>query len=86
MTKLPAKKTRIAHSGTLSVKDIMKKYKFSYQTVNHYTDFGLLPVTLKKGNVRYYDRRMIAKRIAKIKALMGEGYSLRLIRRRLLGI
>ena len=71
---------------TLSVKEIMRRYKLSYQTVNHYTDFGLLPISEKRGNVRFYDRRMIEKRMKKIRALMGEGYSLRLIRKKLLGI
>lgn len=70
----------------LSVKDIMKKYKLSYQTVNHYTDFGLLQVSIKRGNTRFYERRVLDKRIKKIKALIEEGYSLRLIRKKLIGI
>lgn len=69
----------------LSVKDIMQVYSLSYQTVNHYTDFGLLPVYVKKGNVRFYDKRTVAKRMKAIRDLMGEGYSLRLIGRKLLG-
>jgi DNA-binding transcriptional MerR regulator len=63
----------------ISVKDIISKYDISYQTVNHYTDFGLLPVSLKKGNVRFYDRKIVDKRIKQIRSLMSEGYSLRLI-------
>ena len=70
----------------LSVKDIMRKYKLSYQTVNHYTDFGLLQVSMKRGNTRFYERRILDKRIKKIKALIEEGYSLRLIRKKLIGI
>jgi DNA-binding transcriptional MerR regulator len=70
----------------ISVKGIINKYNISYQTVNHYTDFGLLPVPLKKGNVRYYDRRIVDKRIKQVRSLMNEGYSLRLIRKRLIGI
>jgi len=70
----------------LSVKEIMKLYKLSYQTVNHYTDFGLLPVSEKKGNVRFYDRRLVERRMKKIRGLMQEGYSLRLIRKKLIGI
>lgn len=70
----------------ISVKDIITKYNISYQTVNHYTDFGLLPVSLKKGNVRFYERKIVDKRIKQIRSLMNEGYSLRLIRKTLIGI
>lgn len=67
------------------VKDIMKAYNLSYQTVNHYTDFGLLPVSLKKGNMRFYDRHIVARRMKAIRELMGEGYPLRLICKKLDG-
>lgn len=70
----------------ISAKEIIKKYKISYQTVNHYTDFGLLPVLAKKSNVRFYDRGLVHRRIRTIKNLVEEGYSLRLIRKKLIGI
>jgi DNA-binding transcriptional MerR regulator len=70
----------------LSVKDIMKKYNLSYQTINHYTDFGLLPVLIKKGNVRFYDKCIVENRMKEIRKMMGEGYSLRLISRKLIGV
>ncbi len=70
----------------ISAKDIISKYHVSYQTVNHYTDFGLLPVLAKRGNVRFYDKILVGKRIVKIKEMMQEGYSLRLIRKRIVGI
>lgn len=70
----------------ISVKEIMSKYNISYQTINHYTDFGLLPVQTKIGNVRFYDRNLVKERMKKIRELIGEGYSLRLIRKKLLGI
>lgn len=71
---------------TISAKGIISKYHISYQTVNHYTDFGLLPVLTKRGNVRFYDKNLVEKRLARIKEMMQEGYSLRLIRKRLMGI
>ena len=71
---------------TVSVKDIMKKHSISYQTVNHYTDFGLLPVLKKKGNVRFYNQGLVESRLKSIKELMEEGYSLRLIRKKLVGV
>ena len=70
----------------ISTKEIMSKYNISYQTVNHYTDFGLLPVQTKIGNARFYDRDLVEKRMKKIRELMGDGYSLRLIRKKLIGI
>lgn len=70
----------------ISAKDIINKYHVSYQTVNHYTDFGLLPVLAKRGNVRFYDKNLVDKRLVKIKEMMQEGYSLRLIRKQLVGI
>ena len=70
----------------ISAKDIINKYHISYQTINHYTDFGLLPVLVKEGNVRFYNREVVQKRLKKIKDLTGEGYSLRLIRKKLIGI
>ena len=70
----------------VSAKDIVSQYNISYQTVNHYTDFGLLPVLTKRGNVRFYDSEIIHKRLTQIEELKKEGYSLRLIRKKLIGI
>lgn len=78
------KNTRL--NSLISAKEITRKYKITYQTVNHYTDFGLLPVSLKKANVRFYDKDLIAKRLRQIINLTHEGYSLRLIRKKLIGI
>jgi DNA-binding transcriptional MerR regulator len=70
----------------ISAKDIIAKYHLTYQTINYYTDFGLLSMVCKKGNVRYYDGAQVRFRLAKIIKLSREGYSLRLIRRELVGI
>lgn len=70
----------------ISARSIMNRYKVSYQTVNHYTDFGLLPVLAKKGNARFYSKVVVDLRMKKIKKLREEGYSLRLIRKKLIGI
>ena len=71
---------------TISAKAIISKYNISYQTVNHYTDFGLLPVLVKRGNVRLYNRGLIEKRLRKIRDLTQQGYSLSLIRKKLIGM
>ena len=70
----------------ISAKEIVNKYAISYQSVNHYTDLGLLPVSFKIRNVRFYDKAVVERRLKKIRELMKEGYSLRLIRKRLIGI
>jgi DNA-binding transcriptional MerR regulator len=73
-------------SKYITVKEIAHKYGLSYQVVNRYSDSGLLSVVFKKGNIRFYDRRQIENRIKRISKLTAEGYSLVLIRRKLLGI
>lgn len=70
----------------ISAKEIVSKYNISYQTVNHYTDFGLLSVQTKIGNARFYDKSLVEERMKKIRELIEEGYSLRLIRKKLIGI
>lgn len=73
-------------SKMISAKDIMSRYNISYQTVNHYTDIGLLPVMVKEGNERFYAGALVDKRLKKIRSLTKEGYSLRLVRKLLVGI
>ncbi|MCM8787943.1 MAG: helix-turn-helix domain-containing protein [Candidatus Omnitrophica bacterium] len=76
----------IQKSKIISAKDIVKKYNITYQTVNHYTDLGLLPVLMKKGNVRFYDSEVVDRNLKQIEEFKKEGYSLRLIRKKLIGI
>ena len=73
-------------SDLITAKEIVEKFGITFQTVNHYTNFGLLSVITKKGNVRMYSAREAKERLAKISELVAEGYSLRLIRRKLVGI
>lgn len=60
-------------------KEIVKKYNISYQTLNYYTNIGLLKVIRRKGNGRLYDREEIERRLQKIRGLKNEGYPLRII-------
>ncbi len=76
----------IRHNRIISAKEISRAYHITYQTVNHYTDLGLLPISSKKGNVRFYNGSIVAKRLKEIKDFAKEGYSLRLIRKKLIGI
>lgn len=70
----------------ISAKEITSTFNITYQTVNHYTDLGLLPVAAKRANARFYNKTLVSKRLKEIRELAKEGYSLRLIRKRLIGI
>ena len=63
----------------ISSQEIVKRYNVSYQTVNYYTNLGLLPVKKRKGNGRLYNEEEIKKSLEKITELKDEGYPLRLI-------
>lgn len=67
----------------MSAKEIVQKYNLTYQTVNHYTNFGLINVISKKGNVRLYDGDEIESRLTKITLLINAGLPLRVIRKTL---
>lgn len=77
---------KISRLKLISAKDISRKYNITYQTVNHYTDFGLFTLVTKKGNIRFYDDKLVKNRLGRISKLANEGYSLRLIRKKLLKI
>jgi len=63
----------------ISAQEIIKKYNISYQTMNYYTNLGLLVVRKRKGNSRLYDKREVERRIKRIAELKDKGYSLMLI-------
>ncbi len=70
----------------ITAKEIVKKYGISYQKINRYTDACLLDVISKQGNMRLYDIGQVHKRLKSIEAFAKEGYSLRFIRKKLVGI
>ena len=76
---MPEKKT-----GLVTAKDISKKYKVSYPTINHYTDLGFLSIAKREGNKRMYSDRQVKDRLSLIAKMMNEGYPLRLIRKKLI--
>ena len=85
MSKISRSRSSRANSY-LCAKDITDKYHITYQTLNHYTDFGLFPVISRTGNSRLYSAKTIDKNFKQINDLRREGYSLRLIRKKLIGI
>jgi DNA-binding transcriptional MerR regulator len=60
--------------------EISKKYSISYQTINYYTNLGLLKVSRREGNNRLYNDREVRLSLDKISKLKSQGYSLHLIR------
>jgi len=64
----------------LSPRQISENFKISYQTVNSYTNLGLLIVRRREGNTRLYDAAEIKQKLKKIEELKNKGYPLRLIR------
>ena len=67
----------------VTAKDISKKYKMPYPTVNHYTDLGFLSIIKKNGNKRMYNGKQVRDRLQMISKLINEGYPLRLIRKKI---
>ena len=63
----------------ISALAIAKKYKLSYQTVNYYTNLGLLRVFESRGNKRFYNTKQVEVRLEEIGKLKRKGYPLRLI-------
>ncbi len=69
----------------VTAKDISKKFKVAYPTINHYTNLGFLAIVKRAGNKRLYNGREVKRRLLLITKMVNEGYPLRLIRSKLIG-
>lgn len=69
----------------ITAKDISKKFKVAYPTINHYTNLGFLSIVKREGNKRLYSGREVKQRLGMISKMVNEGYPLRLIRKKLIG-
>jgi DNA-binding transcriptional MerR regulator len=67
----------------VTAKDISRKYKVPYPTINHYTDLGFLAIIKREGNKRMYNDKQVRNRLSLISKMMNEGYPLRLIRKKI---
>ena len=67
----------------LTASDIIERYRLSYQTLNYYTNLGLLRVAKRDGHQRLYDERDVQRNLQAVARLKDEGYPLRLISRML---
>jgi DNA-binding transcriptional MerR regulator len=70
-------------NGLVTAKEISKKFKIAYPTINHYTDLGFLAIVKREGNRRLYSEKQVKNRLQLISKLVNEGYPLRLIRRKI---
>ena len=64
----------------ISPAELSKIHKLSYQTINYYTNLGLLTVKKRNANSRFYNSREVCACLKKIAELKNKGYSLKLIR------
>lgn len=69
----------------MTAKDISKRYKVAYPTINHYTNLGFLSIVKRAGNKRLYNGRMVKRRLDLISKMVNEGYPLRLIKKKIAG-
>ncbi len=63
----------------ISPAEISKIHSISYQTVNYYTNLGLLKVKRRDANNRLYSPKEVSSCLKKVSELKSRGYSLRLI-------
>ncbi|MBI4845184.1 MAG: MerR family transcriptional regulator [Candidatus Omnitrophica bacterium] len=65
----------------ITAMDVVRKFNISYQTLNHYTNFGLLNAIRKRGsgNKRFYRESEVSQNLNKIDELKGKGYPLKII-------
>ena len=70
----------------MTAKEIREKFQMPYSKINHYTDLGLFSIRAKSGNKRIYNRHEVEDRYRIISKLADEGYPLKLIRKKILGL
>ena len=63
----------------ISPAEITKIHSISYQTVNYYTNLGLLKVKKREANNRLYSSKEVSSCLKKVSELKSRGYSLKLI-------
>ncbi len=67
----------------VTTKKLAKLLGISVASVNYYTNLGLFNVKDRQGNTRLYDRNEVTSVFEVIRQLKKDGYSLRLIQKKL---
>lgn len=70
-------------SNFITASEVVDRFRLSYQTLNYYTNLGLLRVAKRDGNQRLYSEADVQRNLDAIGRLKDEGYPLRLISRML---
>ena len=68
----------------LGVRELARAISVSPSTITYYTNLGLFKVVKIKGNKRLYNRDLAIQRFSEIQKSRQEGYSLMLIKKRLI--
>ena len=63
----------------ISPMQAVQKFNISYQTLNYYTNLGLLEVRKRRGNARLYNEEELKRSLERVVELKDNGYPLRLI-------
>ena len=71
-------------TGLLTAHEVVQRHGLSYQTLNYYTNLGLLHVAKRDGNQRLYGAENVKRQLQEVERLKGAGYPLRLIARLML--
>jgi DNA-binding transcriptional MerR regulator len=72
------------HNGAyITAKDISKRYKVAYPTINHYTNLGFFSIVKRSGNKRLFNGQTVKKRLEIISKMADEGYPLSLIKKKI---
>ncbi|GEM_PF-6935727 len=65
----------------VTANQIVHRHRLSYQTLNYYTNLGLLHVVKRHGTERLYNAQDVERQLQAVGRLKDEGYPLRLISR-----
>lgn len=65
--------------GHISALEVTRKFNLSYQTLNYYTNLGLLHSVKRQQNKRFYLELEVRERLEKINVLKNKGYPLKII-------
>ncbi len=63
----------------LTAYEVADRFALSYQTVNYYTNIGLLHWSKREGNRRLYEPGSVKKRLQQVQTLKDRGFPLKLI-------
>lgn len=77
---------RNGHVSDATAREIRERFNIPYSKINHYTDLGLFSIVRRDGNKRIYRMGEVERRYRVISRLANQGYPLRLIQKKLLGL